>query len=123
VTSATLTAATLKRREKAVTLTWTVAGDMPTLGTWLLSTTLVGGENGPVHQFGVKFLDGNFIAAFIFDHVKAYQHNFIEVSPTRVGDKWTAVFPVVEAEVASSGRWTATPNLDGDDVDSIDGAV
>jgi hypothetical protein len=123
VTRPALIAATINRRDKTVTLTWTVVGDMPTRGTWLLSTTVVGGEDGPIHQFGVKFLDGRLIAAFVFDHVKAYQHNFTQVSPTRVGNKWTAIFPVAEVDIAASGRWAATLNLDGDDTNSIDGSL
>jgi hypothetical protein len=123
VTRPALIAATVKRRDTTVTLTWTVAGGMPSRGAWLLSTTLVGGEDGPIHQFGVKFLDGNVIAAFVFDHVKAYQHNFTHVSPSRVGDKWTAVFPVADVDIAASGRWTASLNLDGDDTHSIDGSL
>lgn len=60
---------------------------MPTRGTWLLSTTLLGGANGPIHQFGIKVLDGDLVATFVFDHVEAYQRNFPQVSPTRVVDK------------------------------------
>lgn len=123
MTSPDLTAATVTRRDKTVTLTWTVSGDMPTRATWLLSTKLVGGEDGPIHQFGVKFLDENLIAAFVFDHVKAYQYNFPQVSPTRVGHKWTAVFPVTDVDIATSGRWTATLNLDGEDLHGIDGSL
>ena len=89
----------------------------------LLSTTLVGGDDGPIHQLGVKFLDGNLIAAFIFDQVKAFQHNFTHVSPTRTGDKWTAVFPVAGVGIAASGRWTAALNLDGDDTHKIEGSL
>lgn len=123
VTGPTLLAAAVKPGDKRVALTWTVVGNLPTRGTSLLSTTLVGGDDGPIHQFGIKFLDGTHISAFVFDHLKAYQYNFPQVSPARVGNLWTAVFPVADVEVAESGRWTAVLNLDGDDAGSIDGSL
>jgi hypothetical protein len=105
------------------TLKWTVVGDMPTSGTWLLSTTVVGGEDGPIHQFGVKFLDGKLIAVFVFDHVAGSQFNFGQVTPQRVGDTWTVIFPTADLGVAASGRWSATLNLDGDDTEVAEGAL
>jgi hypothetical protein len=121
MTSSALTAAAVDRRGDAVTLTWSVVGDVPTRGTWLLSTTLVGGKDGPVHQFGVKFLDENLIAAFIYDHVTSSQQDFPDVSPARRGEEWAAVFPIVDIDIAGEGRWTATLTVDGTDSRSIGG--
>lgn len=121
VTSPNLVAATVSRRDSQVTLTWTVIGDMPTRGTWLLSMTVAGGEHGPIHHFGIKALDGDLVAVFIFDHVKTVQHNFTDVRPARTGDKWTAVFSVAGMEVAEAGEWSATLNVDGHDIHSVDG--
>lgn len=123
MTGPILTAASVDRHANDVALAWTVVGDMPTTGTWLLSTTLIGGENGPIHQFGVKALDGKLIAAFIFDHVIAMQHNFPQVNPQRVGDRWSVTFPTGDMGVATSGRWSATLNLDGDDTEIVEGSL
>lgn len=117
-----MTAASVKVRDNDIVLKWTVFGDMPTDGTWLLSTTLVGGEDGPIHQFGVKALDSRIIAAFIFDHVAGGQQNY-PLNPSRTGDVWTAVFPTGDVHLATSGRWEATLNLDGEDTDTVEGAI
>ena len=122
MSSPTLTGASVQRRESDVVLKWTVVGDMPASGTWLLSTTVIGGENGPIHQFGVKALDGRIIAAFIFDHGAAFQHN-CQVNPSRTGDVWTAVFPTRDVDLTESGHWKANLNLDGGDTDIIDGTL
>lgn len=118
----TLIAADLKPRTHDVVATWIVEGDLPNRGTWLLSTTLVGGEEGRIHQFGVKVVDSKVAATFVFDHVGAQQHNPV-VSPQRVGQKWTVVFPMRDLEIATSGRWTATLNLGGTDTHTIEGTL
>jgi hypothetical protein len=122
VTSPTLAAATVNRRLSDVALTWTVDGETPRSGTWLLSTTLTGGADGPIHQFGVKFLDGDLIASFVFDHVAAQQYNFAQVTPQRVGDRWSATFPTADLDIAASGRWRANLTVDGADTEVVEGS-
>lgn len=121
MSTATLTDASLQVRSTDVVATWTVSGEMPADGSWLLSTTLTGGEDGPIHQFGVKVVDGEHSGSFVFDHVQARQLNYPQVAPLRVGSKWTAVFPRRELDVATAGTWRATLTLDGVDVGHVDG--
>lgn len=100
--------------------TWTVEGDVPATDTWLLSTTLVGGPDGPIHQFGVKFDGDQLIAMFVFDHVAAQQYN-LGGSPQRLGAKWTAVFPLGDLAVADAGSWMAALTIGPANVSTIDG--
>lgn len=118
-----LTSATVSRRPHQVVLTYTVDGDIPMGETTLLSTTLVGGEDGPVHQFGVKWVNERVVSAFVFDGVAAHQHNYSQVSPQRTGDRWTVVFPTEGLGIAESGKWSATLNVNGVDLASIDGTI
>jgi hypothetical protein len=122
VTTPSLTTATLSRRGSDVVATWTVNGDLPSTGTCQLSAKLVGGPNGPIHSFAVKFLDGRLIAFYVFDHVAAQQHN-LSGTPQRVAAKWTAVFPVGELDVADSGRWSAVLTIGPTDVSTVDGEL
>jgi hypothetical protein len=122
MTAPTLTAASVTPRSSDVVVKWTVVGDMPDHGTWLLSTTIFGGEKTPIYQLGVKALDARIIAAFIFDHAKRLQHNYT-LNVSRTGDVWTAVFPASEIDVASTGRWKATLNLAGEDTDLVEGTL
>lgn len=119
---AQLTAATLSM-DGGLVLTYTVDGDLPDTGHWLLSTTVVGGENGPIHQYGVKMVDGEHAAAFDFDHVAARQHNYTDVSPSRVGTKWTVRFPLDAEAVNEGAKWHADLDVNGRDAGRVEGVV
>ena len=118
-----LTAATVSRRADRMVLTYEIDGDLPSSGTWLLSTTITGGEDGPIHQFGVKAHDGRITDTFVFDHVATHQYNYPRVVPDCVGSKWTVAFPIESHDVSETGRWHATLNIDGSDVNDIDGRL
>lgn len=122
MTTPSLTTATLQRRGTEVVATWTVEGDVPSMDTWQLSTKLVGGPNGPIHQFGIKFDGGRLIAMYVFDHVAAQQYNH-SGSPQRLGATWTAVFPVGDLGIADTGRWTAALTIGPTDVSTFDGEL
>lgn len=107
--------ATVNRRADDVAITWQVEGDLESHSSpWLLSCDLIGGENGPIHQFGFRFRDGKVEERFYFDFVEAMNYYVPEVSPQRVGDTWKAVFPA-GAEVARGGGWRAALSFDEPD--------
>lgn len=104
-------------------LTYTIDGDLPESGHWLLSTTVVGGENGPIHQYGVKIVDGVQAAAFDFDHVAGGQHNYTDVTPSRLGDRWTVRFPFDAKAAPDGAKWHADLDVNGVDSGRVDGVV
>lgn len=112
-THSTLTAAAVTRRAEDVVLTWDVDGDLDAGGPWLLATTLIGGEDGPIHQFGFRGAEGGLGVPFFFDGVAAQNFYTPAVSPQRVGKRWTAVFPAGD-EVARAGKWRAALTFDDD---------
>jgi hypothetical protein len=120
--AAELTAATVALDETRLVLTYRISGDLPERGHWLASTTLTGGENGPIQQFGFKLVDGRLASAFLFDHVAAIQKKF-DATPGRVGDRWTIVFPRAEVAVKSGGVWRADLEVDGADSGTVEGRV
>lgn len=107
--------ATVNRRATDVALSWTVEGDLEATSTpWLLSFDLIGGDEGPIHQFGFRFRDGKIEERFYFDFVNSMNYYVPNVSPQRVGDTWKAVFPAGD-EVARSGEWRAALSFDEPD--------
>ncbi|MBE7323113.1 hypothetical protein IEQ44_00420 [Nocardioides sp. Y6] len=107
-----LTDANLIRRPDEVVLSWTVEGDLEATSTpWLLSFDVIGGPDGPSHQFGFRFRGGKVEERFYFDYVARMNYYVDHVTPQRVGNKWTAVFPAGD-EVASAGKWTAVLAFD-----------
>lgn len=102
--------------------TWTVEGDVPSTGTWQLSTKLVGGPDGPIHSFGVKFLNGRLIATYVFDHVAARNYN-VDGAAQRLAAKWTAVFALGGLSIADAGRWTAGLTIGPTDVSTFNGEL
>jgi hypothetical protein len=75
--------------------------------------------DGLGYQLGVKFLDGQPIAHFVFDHVHARQSN-LAGDVTVEGATLTATFPAEEVpRLGASFDWSATLNIEGEDVDSL----
>ncbi|RNM11729.1 hypothetical protein [Nocardioides pocheonensis] len=101
-------------------LTYRLSGQEPTNGHWLVSTTLVGGPDGPIQQFGFKLVDGDVVSVFLFDHVNAGQKNYTQ-NPQRVGDKWTVSFPAEDVAVAPGAQWRADLDVDGTERGHIEG--
>lgn len=92
-----------------------VEGDLEAASSpWLLSFDLIGGEDGPIHQFGFRFRDGKIEELFYFDFVESMNYYVPNVSPQRVGDTWKAVFPAGD-EVARSGECRAALSFDEPD--------
>lgn len=120
--AAELTAATVVLDESRLVLTYRISGDLPDRGHWQASTTLTGGENGPIQQFGFKLVDGRLASAFLFDHVAATQKNF-DATPGRVGDRWTIVFPGAEVVIKPGGVWRADLDVEGTDSGTVQGRV
>jgi len=114
--------ATVKRRADNLVATWTVTGDVPPSGGWQLSTTLVGGPDGPTHQFRVDFNGDELIATSIFDH-EANQLFGLDAVPQRLGETWTVVFPIGDFPVASAGAWTARLTIGSTFTKTIDGSI
>ena len=107
--------ATAKRRATDVAFSWKVEGDLEAQETpWVLSFDLIGGEDGPIHQFGFRFRDGKVKERFYFDFVASMNYYVPNVSPQRVGDTWKAVFPAGD-EIARSGKWQAALSFDEPD--------
>jgi hypothetical protein len=68
-------------------------------------------------QLGVKYLDGEQIAYFVFDVGGAQQQN-LPGTPSLDGPVLTALFPYDAIEdLGQRWRWSAGTNVEGDDVD------
>lgn len=68
-------------------------------------------------QLGVKFLDGKQIAQYVFDAGSAKQEN-VPGDVSLAGTVLTAAFPYdAVAELGATWKWSATTNVQGDDVD------
>lgn len=104
--------ATVKRRTNDVAVTWEINGDLedPTLSPWVLAVFLIGGENGPIHQYAFRHADGRVTDVYRFDHV-GIRNEYLQVTPDRLGSTWRAVFPTDDA-VAQSGKWEAVLGFD-----------
>jgi hypothetical protein len=64
---------------------------------------LIGGQEGPIHQFGFRFIDGKVDERFYFDFVAGMNYNTPQVQPQLKGYTWCG-FPAVD-DVARSGKW------------------
>lgn len=66
----------------------------------------------------MKYLDGQQVAHFVFDHVEANQVNLDDGETSTDGTKTTAKFPISAIDsLGESFNWTAAFNLAGNDVD------
>lgn len=117
-----LTDASIKRRANDVALSWKVEGDLESASTpWLLSFDLIGGEDGPIHQFGFRYRDGKVEERFWCRLDSPVMNHYVpDARPQRIGDTWSAVFPA-EDEIARSGKWRATLSFDGSNESSVEG--
>jgi len=106
--------ATVQRRESDVAFTWKVQGDLEAMSkSWLLSFDLSGGDDGPIHQFQLRFEDGVRKVAYA-DLATDMHYSVPDVRPQCVGDTWKAVFPAGN-EIARSGAWLAVLSFDEPD--------
>jgi hypothetical protein len=68
-------------------------------------------------QFGVKFQDGAQVAHYVFDAGSADQQN-LPGAASLAGSVLTTDFPYgALAELGKTWKWSATTNVQGDDVD------
>ena len=125
---------TLKGQHKAdVTLEYTDEGfdltftgqPVPASGTALYSATIFDktGEYGV--QLGVKYLDGEQIAYFIFS-MDTYKQTNLDGAATLSGDTVSATFPADHlGQLADAGpaSWSAAFNVDGTDVGVCPGGI
>jgi hypothetical protein len=90
----------------------------PTAGTALWAVSAASPSGDEALQLGVKFLDGKQIAHFTFDFGSAQQQN-LPGAASLEGAVLIADFPYqAVARLGQSWRWSATMNVQGDDVDS-----
>ncbi|MBF0689868.1 MAG: hypothetical protein IR158_19100 [Cellulomonas sp.] len=119
-----LTDASVKVRLNDVVLTYTTEGTEPTRGAVLYSTTFVSEAGDDVRQIGFKLLDSRLIATFWSDHVSPMQYAAgPNVTPQRIGNTHTIVFPLEALGSIRAGSWHAILNVDGDDVDRVEGSL
>jgi hypothetical protein len=89
----------------------------PTAGTALWVINAASPSGGRALQLGVKFLDGKQIAHFTFDFGSAQQQN-LTGAVSLAGTVLTAEFPYdAVAGLGETWKWSATTNVQGDDVD------
>jgi hypothetical protein len=89
----------------------------PTVGTvhWAILASSPSGDRAL--QLGVKFQDGAQVAHYVFDAGSTDQQN-VSGSASLTGGVLTADFPYdAVAELGKTWRWSATTNVQGDDVD------
>lgn len=108
--------ASVTRRADDVAFSWKVDGDLEAAPSpWLLSFDLVGGEDGPIHQFGFRFRDGKVEERFWCRLDSPVMNHYVpDARAQRTGDTWNAVFPAAD-EVARSGAWRAALSFDEPD--------
>lgn len=93
IPSPTLTDITIFEGNGSVLIKYGLSGDIPTDKTFLIG---IHGEsrNGEVsRQFGIKFLDGERIAYFVFDHSLAKQENFDYIPATEDASQIITPYP------------------------------
>jgi hypothetical protein len=113
-----LTGVTLKRDGDKLAVTFKTAQPTPSSGTALYAVDAWSGDGNTGYQLGVKYLGGKQIAHFVFNHGKATQANLTGDVNTK-GNTTTATFPLSELDsLGESFKWSATYNIDGDDVDT-----
>lgn len=99
-------------------VTFTTTTNPPSSGTTFWSLLVASSSGDKAGQLGVKFLDGQQIAHFVFDSGTAQQTN-LEDQATVAGKTITARFPYAVVDSYGPGwTWRAATSVNGDDVDA-----
>lgn len=113
-----LTEVALEREGDDLVASFQTTKPIPSTGTALLSVHAWSEDGNTGYQLGAKFDGGQQIAHFVFDQVEASQIN-LETGVKANGNATTATFPMSEIEsLGDSFKWSATYNVNGDDVDT-----
>jgi hypothetical protein len=104
----TLTAVTVFEGNGSVLVKYELSGPVPQEDTFLVGIHGKSQDGGIFRQFGIKFLDGERAAYFVFDHNKAKQENFDYIRATE--DDHQILTPYPAAHFSELGD---TPDLRG----------
>jgi hypothetical protein len=88
-------------------------------GTLLFGIHGASADGSALRQFGLKYLDDEQIAYFVFDHVTARQTNWIDHIPTVEPTQVLAPYPSEHFDaLGEQARFRGYLNVDGTDVQS-----
>ena len=112
---ADLTSVRLDRTAEDLRITYQLADGLPRNGTAGIFLSVSSSDGSAVRQAGVKWLDGDQIAYFVYDFEQ--QKNLPGEVVTK-GNKIIAAFPLSEfAPLGEIWKWSATTSLEGEDLD------
>lgn len=114
-----LTRVQLEESDYALVVTYSLTlAEMPSAGTWLLSTSVWGEDGETGYQLGVKYVDGVPSETFVFDFNEFTQKNLDSGAATVDGGTVVASFPLDDLSgLGEEFTWSAIANVDGADVD------
>jgi hypothetical protein len=113
-----LTGVTLKRDGDKLAVTVNTTHPIPTSGSALFAVSAWSEDGETGYQLGVKYVDGQQIAHFVFNPTTASQAN-LNGDVNTTGNTTTATFPLSELDsLGESFRWSAVYTIEGNDVDT-----
>lgn len=113
-----LTMVALSQTGDSLSARFVMAAVPPRSGTVLWAIAASSEDGDKARQLGVKFLDGQQVAHFVFDSGSAQQEN-LSGRVSLQGATLTAEFPLSAVEdLGEPWNWQATVNVEGDDVDT-----
>jgi hypothetical protein len=89
----TLTAVTVFEGNGSVLVKYELSGPVPQEETFLMGIHGKSKDGEVLRQFGIKFLDGDRAAYFVFDHNAAKQENFDYIPATEDGSQILTPYP------------------------------
>jgi hypothetical protein len=112
-----LTRVRLTSDGRSLTAAFATKSPVTSTDTVLYSIDAWNKDGSQGYQLGVKYLNGQQIAYFVFDQVAGKQVNLDGMAKID-GSTVTAKFPIRETEaLGDSFKWSATLSVEGDDVD------
>lgn len=113
--SADFTSVRLDRTTDDLRVTYQLADGLPRNGAAGIFLSVSSSDGSAARQAGVKWLDGDQIAYFVYDFEK--QKNLPGEVVTK-GNKIIATFPLSEfAPLGDLWKWSATTSIEGEDLD------
>jgi hypothetical protein len=112
---------TLRRNSEQLMVQFKLTARPPRTGTVLYSILASSPKGDKALQLGVKYLDGQQIAYFVFDGEGPQQN--LPGNASREGSLLTATFPYeAVAALGETWRWSGNTNVEGRDVDDCPNA-
>ena len=109
------TSVRLDRTTEDLQVTYQLADGLPRNGTAGIFLSVSSSDGSAARQAGVKWLDGDQIAYFVYDYEKQKK---LPGKVAMKGKRIIATFPLIEfAPLGNVWKWSATTSLEGEDLD------